>query len=164
MAQVIPAPMAMAMKLALIAARRGVPTFADFTRAMKLHADDETIVTILDMMNDRGEEEDVDALSARQHPYEFRVANLGEVFGLIAVHRTLMYRLPEKLDAAKPQLLAALRKYQAARAFLFAYESFSEVPLRGERRCDPHNAQALLFRRRDAPSFGLLLQAYRGPS
>ena len=59
---------------------------------MRLHADDETIATILDLMNDRGEEDEVDALSARQHPYEFRVANLAEVFGALT-HR---HRIPSR--------------------------------------------------------------------
>ena len=147
--------------LALYAARHGVPTFADLTRAAKHHTEDETIERILDIMNDQGEEEEVDALYARSQPYEFRAANLGEVFALLAVHRTLMYRMPDRLDAEKPALLSALVKYQAARAFLFAYEHFADVPLRGEKRHDPRNAQSLLFRQQNAPSFGLLLRAYQ---
>ena len=147
--------------LALYAARHGVPTFADLTRVAKQHTQNETVERILDIMNDQGEEEEIDALYARHHPYEFRAANLGEVFALIAVHRTLMLQLPDRLEKAKPGLLAALTKYQAARAFLFAYEQFAEVPLRGEKRHDPRNAQALLFRKKDAPSFGLLLRAYQ---
>jgi len=147
--------------LALYAARHGVPTFADLTRAAKQHTQDETIERILDIMNDQGEEEEVDALYARSQPYEFRAANLGEVFALLAVHRTLMYRMPDRLEAEKPALLSALVKYQAARAFLFAYEHFAEVPLRGEKRQDPRNAQTLLFRKQNAPSFGLLLRAYQ---
>jgi hypothetical protein len=149
--------------LALYATRHGVPTFADLTRAAKHHTEDETVERILDIMNDQGEEEEVDALYARSQPYEFRAANLGEVFALLAAHRTLMYRMPDRLDAEKPALLSALVKYQAARAFLFAYEHFADVPLRGEKRHDPRNAQALLFRRRNAPSFGLLLRAYQQP-
>lgn len=147
--------------LALYAARHGVPTFADLTRVAKKHTEDETIERILDIMNDQGEEEEVDALYARSHPYEFRAANLGEVFALLAVHRTLMYRMPERLDDAKPALLSALAKYQVARAFLFAYDQFSDVPLRGEKRHDPKNAQGLLFRKANAPSFELLLRAYQ---
>ncbi len=147
--------------LALYAARHGVPTFADLTRAAKQHTEDETIERILDIMNDQGEEEEVDALYARSQPYEFRAANLGEVFALLAVHRTLMYRMPDRLEDEKPVLLSAMIKYQAARAFLFAYEHFADVPLRGEKRHDPRNAQALLFRRQNAPSFGLLLRAYQ---
>lgn len=147
--------------LALYAARHGVPTFADLTRVAKQHTEDETVERILDIMNDQGEEEEVDALYARHFPYEFRAANLGEVFALLAVHRTLMYRMPDRLDAEKPTLIEALTKYQAARAFLFAYEQFADVPLRGEKRHDPRNAQALLFRKKNAPSFGLLLRAYQ---
>ncbi len=147
--------------LALYAARHGAPTFADLTRVAKQVAEDETVERILDIMNDQGEEEEVDALYARHNPYEFRAANLGEVFALLAVHRTLMIHLPDRLDAAKPRLLEALIGYQAARAFLLAYEEFAEVPLRGENRSDPRNAQALLFRRKDAPSFGLLLRAFQ---
>ena len=150
-----------AEELAVYAAHRRAPTFADLTRVAKKHTDDETTARILDIMNDQGEEEEVDALYARHHPYEFRAANLGEVFALIAVHRTLMYRMPDRLDAEKPQLLSAMAKYQAARAFLFAYDQFSDVPLRGEKRHEPRNAQALLFRKENAPSFGLLLRAYQ---
>jgi hypothetical protein len=148
-------------ELALYVARHGVPTFSDLTRVAKQHAHDETVEMILDIMNDEGEAEEIDALYARHSPYEFRAANVGEVFALIAVHRTFMFQLPERLEAVKPILLAALPKYQAARAFLFAYEQFSEVPLQGEKRHDPRNAQALLFRKKDAPSFGLLLRAYQ---
>lgn len=148
-------------ELALYAARHGVPTFSDLTRVAKQHASDEAVQQILDIMNDQGEEDEIDALYARHNPYEFRAANIGEVFALIAVHRTFMFQLPERLEAVKPTLLAALPKYQAARAFLFAYEEFSEVPLRGEKRHDPRNAQGLLFRKKDAPSFGLLLRAYQ---
>jgi len=147
--------------LALYAARHGVPSFADLTRVAKQHTQDETVETILDIMNDQGEEEEIDALYARHNPYEFRAANLGEVFALIAVHRTLMLQLPDRLDAAKPRLMVALTKYQAARAFLFAYDQFSDVPLRGEKRHEPRNAQALLFRKENAPSFELLLRAYQ---
>lgn len=147
--------------LALYAARHGAPTFSDLTRVAKRHAHDETVEMILDIMNDEGEAEEIDALYARHNPYEFRAANVGEVFALIAVHRTFMLHLPEQLDGVKPALLAALPKYQAARAFLFAYEQFSDVPLRGEKRHEPHHAQALLFRKENAPSFGLLLRAYQ---
>jgi hypothetical protein len=149
--------------LALYAARHGLPTFADLTRVAKQHTEDETVERILDIMNDQGEEEEVDALYARHHPYEFRAANLGEVFALIAVQRTLMYQMPDRLEEEKPRLLSALAKYQAARAFLFAYEQFADVPLKGEKRSDPRNAQALLFRRENAPSFGLLLRAHQQP-
>ncbi|MEE4273909.1 MAG: hypothetical protein V2I67_19685 [Thermoanaerobaculales bacterium] len=48
-----------------------------------------------------------------------------------------------------------------AQACHFAYEQFSEVPLRGEKRHDSRNAQSLLFRKKNAPSFGLLLRAYQ---
>ena len=147
--------------LALYAARHGMPTFSDLTRVAKQDCRNETVERILDIMNDQGEEEEIDALYARNSPYEFRAANLGEVFALIAVHRTLMLQLPDRLEAAKPRLLTALTKYQAARAFLFAYEQFSEVPLQGEKRHDPRNAQTLLFRKKDAPSFGILLRAYQ---
>jgi len=148
-------------ELALYAARHGAPTFSDLTRVAKQQAHDETVEMILDIMNDEGEEEEIDALYARHNPYEFRAANVGEVFALIAVHRTFMLQVPEQLDGVKPALLAALPKYQAARAFLFAYEQFSDVPLRGEKRHEPHNARALLFRKKNAPSFGLLLRAYQ---
>lgn len=148
-------------ELALYAARHGVPTFSDLTRVAKQHTKDGVVERILDIMNDQGEEDEIDALYARHNPYEFRAANLGEVFALIAVHRTFMLQLPGRLEAVKPRLLAALPKYQAARAFLFAYGQFSEVPLQGEKRHDPRNAQALLFRKKNAPSFGLLLRAYQ---
>jgi hypothetical protein len=147
--------------LALFAARHGVPNFSDLTRAAKQHARNESVERILDIMNDEGEQEEIDALYARRHPYEFRAANVGEVFALIALHRTLMLQLPDRLEQAKPRLLAALTQYQAARAFLFAYEHFADVPLKGEKRHDPRNAQSLLFRKKDAPSFGLLLRAYQ---
>lgn len=148
-------------ELAVYAAHGRAPSFADLTRVARKHTDDETIDRILDIMNDQGEEDEVDALYARRHPYEFRAANLGEVFALIALHRTLMYHMPDRLEDEKPRLLSALAKYQAARAILFAYEQFADVPLRGEKRHDPRNAQALLFRRENAPSFGLLLRAYQ---
>jgi hypothetical protein len=147
--------------LALYAARHGAPNFSDLTRVAKQGSPNETVERILDIMNDQGEEEEVDALYARHHPYEFRAANLGEVFALIALHRTMMFQLPDRLEAAKPRLLTALTKYQAARAFLFSYEQFADVPLKGEKRHEPRNAQALLFRKEDAPSFGILLRAYQ---
>jgi hypothetical protein len=148
-------------ELELQAGQGRMPTFSDLTRIARDHADDETVASILDIMNDQGEAEEVDAVYARRQPYEFRAANLGEVFAVLAVHRTLMLRMPDRLDAAKPILTTALTKYQAARAFLFAYENLSDVPLRGEQRHDPKNAQALVFRRRDAPSFSFLLSAYQ---
>ncbi len=55
------------------------PTFADLTRVAKNLTDDETTRHILEIMNDQGEEAELDALSARSLPYEFRAANTGEV-------------------------------------------------------------------------------------
>jgi hypothetical protein len=55
------------------------PTFADVTRVAKNLTEDETTQHILEIMNDQGEEAELDALSARSHPYEFRAANTGEV-------------------------------------------------------------------------------------
>jgi hypothetical protein len=148
-------------ELELQAGQGRVPTFSDLTRIARDRAGDDTVESILDIMNDQGEADEVDAVYARRQPYEFRAANLGEVFAVVAVHRLLMLRMPDRLDEAKPVLSSALIKYQAARAFLFAYENFSEVPLRGEKRYEARNAQTLLFRRRDAPSFSFLLSAYR---
>jgi len=136
------------------------PSFSDLTRIAKLRAEDETIATILDIMNDQGEEAELDALSARQSPYEFRVANTGEVFGLLGLHETLKSRMPERYREGRQRILGALPKYQAARAYLFSYDRFEDVPLRGVDRTEPPDAEKLLLYREGAPAFGVVLRAF----
>jgi len=65
------------------------------------------------------------------------------------------------LGEIKEKTLSAIVKYQAARAFLFSYDRFEDVPFRGERRFESPHARKLLLRREDAPAFGLLLWAFR---
>ncbi len=136
------------------------PTFADLTRAAAAHADDETLRTILEIMNDRPEEQDLDALAARRHPYEYRVANVGEVFALLALNRTSTRVLREESRAVDRSIVEALRGYQAARAYLFSFDRFEDVPLKGESRVEPPAADNLLFLREKAPEFGALLRAF----
>ena len=135
------------------------PTFADLTRVAKGLAENETTQHILEIMNDQGEEAELDALSARSHPYEFRAANTGEVFALLALHRTLKERLPEDFRALSKPILEALPRYQAAKAYLLSYDVFEDVPLKGADRTQPPDAEKLLLYRQDAPSFGVLLAA-----
>jgi hypothetical protein len=136
------------------------PTFADLTRAAAARADDETLATILDIMNDRGEEQDLDALAARRHPYEYRAANVGEVFALLALNRTATRALREESRTVDRSVVDALRGYQAARAYLFSFDRFDDVPLKGESRVQPPAADNLLFLREKAPEFGALLRAF----
>ena len=150
-----------AEELAPVTVQGRAPTFADLTDFAKKRADNETVGRVLELMNDQGEEEEVDALYARSHPYEFRAANIGEVFALLALHRTVMDTMPESLDKVKDRILAALPKYQAARAFLLAFDRFEDVPLRGVTRFQPPESDKLLLHRENAPSFGLLLWALR---
>lgn len=136
------------------------PTFADLTRAAAARADDETLATILGIMNDRGEEQDLDALAARRHPYEYRAANVGEVFALLALNRTAALALREESRSVDRSIVEALRGYQAARAYLFSFDRFEDVPLKGESRIEPPAADNLLFLREKAPEFGALLRAF----
>jgi hypothetical protein len=136
-----------------------VPIFADLTRIAKGLADNETTQHILEIMNDDAERAELDALSARSHPYEFRAANIGEVFALLALHRTLKERLPEEFRNLSRRILEALRNYQAAKAYLLAYDLFEDVPLKGADRTQPPDAEKLLLYRENAPSFGVLLAA-----
>jgi hypothetical protein len=110
-------------------------------------------------MNDQGEEAELDALSARSHPYEFRAANTGEVFALLALHQTLKEKLPEDFQTLSRPILEALPGYQAARAYLLSYDLFEDVPLKGADRTQPPDAEKLLLYREKAPSFGVLLAA-----
>ena len=137
----------------------GAPSFADLTRVAKGRAEDETTERILDIMNDQGEEAELDAVEARHHPYEFRVANVGEVFALLALHQTLKEYMPESFRDLSRPILRALPNYQAAKAYLLSYDDFAHVPLRGVDRTQPPDAENLLLYREKAPSFGLLLTA-----
>jgi len=148
-------------ELAPITALGQAPTFADLTDLAKKHTDSETVGRVLELMNDQGEEEEVGALAARSQPYEFRTANVGEVFALLALHRTVMDTMPERLEQVKARILAALPKYQAARAFLLAYDRFEDVPVRGVPRFQLPESEKLLLHRENAPAFGILLWALR---
>jgi hypothetical protein len=136
------------------------PSFADLTRAAAAHADDETLATVLEIMNDRSEEQDLDALAARRHPYEYRAANVGEVFALLALNRTATHALREESRTVDRSVVEALSGYQAARAYLFSFDRFEDVPLKGESRLQPPTADNLLFLREKAPEFGALLRAF----
>lgn len=152
---------ASAEELAPYTVQGRAPTFADLTNLAKQHAEDETVSRILEIMNDQGEEEEVDALYARSHPYEFRTANIGEVFALLALHRTVMDTMPESLQKLKIKILAALPRYQAAKSFLLSYDRFEDVPLQGAQRFQLPQSEKLLLHRENAPSFGTLLWALR---
>jgi hypothetical protein len=136
-----------------------VPTFADLTRVAKNLAEEETTEHILEIMNDQGEDAELEALSARSHPYEFRAANTGEVFALLALHQTLRDRMPESFRKLSQPILDALPGYQAAKAYLLSYDCFEDVPLRGADRTQPPDAEKLLLYRENAPAFGVLLAA-----
>jgi hypothetical protein len=135
------------------------PTFADLSRVAKALTEDETTLHILENMNDQGEEAELDALSARSHPYEFRAANTGEVFALLALHQTLKKTMPESFRSLSRPILKALPAYQAARAYLLSYDLYEDVPLKGVDRTQPPDAEKLLLYRENAPSFGVLLAA-----
>jgi hypothetical protein len=136
------------------------PTFADLTRVAKGRSEDESIRTILEIMDDQAEQAEADALTARRSPYEFRAANIGEVFALLALHETVKKELPEVFDGADRSIQKTLRGYQAARAYLLSYDRFEDVPLRGADRTQPPDAEKLLLLREGAPSFGILLSAW----
>lgn len=146
-------------ELAPFAAGGHSPTFADVTRVAKNLTEDEISQHILEIMNDQGEEAELDALSARSHPYEFRAANTGEVFALLALHQTLKERLPEDFRTLSRPILQALPTYQAAKAYLLSYDEFEDVPLKGVDRTQSPDAEKLLLYRENAPSFGVLLAA-----
>jgi hypothetical protein len=135
------------------------PTFADLTRVAKNLAESEVTQHILEIMNDQGEEAELDALSARSHPYEFRAANTGEVFALLALHQTLKERTPEAFRTSSRPILETLPTYQAARAYFLSYDAFEDVPLKGADRTQSPDAEKLLLYRENAPSFGVLLAA-----
>ena len=137
------------------------PTFADITRVAKLRVGDEVTQRILDIMNDQGEERELDAVASRHHPYEFRAANTGEVFALLALFRTLKANEPELLDRHMNRIFKALPEYQAARAYLFSFDRFEDVPIKGVDRSQLPAAENLLLLREKAPSFGVLLRAYQ---
>jgi len=134
------------------------PTFADLTRVAKNRTEDETTREILDIMNDQGEEAELDALAARQHPFEFRAANVGEVFALLALHMTVS-EVPDRGAQDKLHIVRALGTYQAARAYLLTYDRFEDVPVKGADRTRPPDADTLLLVREKAPAFGVLLAA-----
>ncbi|MDX2435761.1 MAG: hypothetical protein QNL88_01815 [Acidobacteriota bacterium] len=134
------------------------PTFADLTRVATSRTEDENTKKILELMNDQSEELELDALAARQHPFEFRAANIGEVFALLALHKTVSEELKNSGEL-KMHIIRALRGYQAARAYLLAYDSFENVPLKGADRTQPPAADTLLLVREKAPAFGVLLAA-----
>jgi len=137
-----------------------MPTFADLTRVAKDRVDDEVTQQVLEIMNDQGEERELDAVTSRHHPYEFRAANTGEVFALLALFRTLKANEPEFLDRHMNRIFRALPEYQAARAYLFAFDRFEDVPLKGVDRSQLPAAENLLLLREKALSFGVLLKAY----
>jgi hypothetical protein len=59
-------------------------------------------------------------------------------------------------------ILAALRRYQAARAYLLSYDQFEDVPLKGLDRTQSPDAEKLLLYREKAPGFGVWLAALSG--
>ena len=138
-----------------------MPTFADLTRVAKGRVQDETTERILDIMNDQGEERELDAVTSRHHPFEFRAANTGEVFALLALFRTLKTNEPDLLDKHMNLILRTLTEYQAARAYLFSFDRFEDVPLKGVDRTQLPAAENLLLLREKAPSFGVLLKAFQ---
>ena len=144
--------------LAPFTATGRTPTFADLARIAMNRTEDETIRRILEIMNDQGEEAELEALAARNHPYEFRAANVGEVFALLALHRTVTDRMAGGGEW-KGQIIRSLRNYQAARAYLLSYDRYEDVPLKGADRTQPPDAEKLLLIREKAPSFGVLLAA-----
>ncbi len=147
-------------ELTPVTAAGRAPTFADLTRAAAAGAGDDTTSRVLEIMNDQSEEAELDALSARQHPFEFRAANVGEVFALLALHRTATSELGDELRAIERLILEALSTYQAARAYLLSFDRLEDVPLKGVSRTEPPEAEKLLLLREQAPSFGVLLRAY----
>jgi len=138
-----------------------MPTFADITRIAKGRVGDETTERILEIMNDQGEERELDAVASRHHPFEFRTANIGEVFALLALFRTLKANEPELLDRHIDRIFRSLREYQAAKAYLFSFDRLEDVPLKGADRRQLPAAENLLLLREKAPSFGVLLRAYQ---
>jgi hypothetical protein len=137
-----------------------VPTFADLTRVAKTRSEDEGIRIMLEIMDDQAEQAEADALTARRSPYEFRAANIGEVFALLALHETVRQEQPEAFERANRSIHKALRGYQAARAYLLSFDRFEDVPLRGADRTQPPDAEKLLLLREGAPGFGVLLSAW----
>jgi hypothetical protein len=138
------------------------PTFADLTRIARDRAEDQTTQKILDIMNDQGEEVELDEISARHHPYEFRAANIGEVFALLGLEQTVKATTPESYQELRKKILQSLPGYQAARAYLLSYDRFEDVPLKGVDRTQSPDAEQLLLLREQAPSFGVLLAAFGG--
>lgn len=138
-----------------------MPTFSDLTRVAKGRVGDETTEQILEIMNDQGEERELDAVASRHHPFEFRAANIGEVFALLALFRTLKANEAELLELHLDRIFAALREYQAAKAYLFSFDRLEDVPLKGGDRRQLPAAENLLLLREKAPSFGVLLRAYQ---
>ena len=144
--------------LAPFTATGRTPTFADLTRVAMERTEDETIRRILEIMNDQGEDAELEALVARHHPYEFRAANVGEVFALLALHKTVTDKMAGSGEW-KGKILRSLQNYQAARAYLLSYDRFEDVPLKGADRSQSPEAEKLLLIREKAPSFGVLLAA-----
>lgn len=139
----------------------GPPTFSDLTRVAKGFAEDETARRILEIMNDRGEDAELDALAARSYPYEFRAANIGEVFALLALSETIRKTMPESWQLFSRDIASSLRGYEAARAYLLSYDRFEDVPLKGVDRTRPADAVNLLLHREAAPAFEVFLSALR---
>ena len=138
-----------------------MPTFSDVTRVAKSRVGDETTEKILEIMNDQSEERELDAVASRHHPFEFRAANIGEVFALLALFRTLKANESELLELHIDRIFQDLREYQAAKAYLFSFDRLEDVPLRGADRRALPAAENLLLLREKAPSFGVLLRAYQ---
>jgi hypothetical protein len=136
------------------------PTFGDLTRAAKARTENEVTTTVLDIMNDQGENAELEALAARHHPFEFRAANVGEVFALLALHVTIEETAPGQSAETGRHIVRALRRYQAARAYMLSYDRFEDVPLKGADRTQPPDADRLLLVREKAPSFDILLTAF----
>ncbi len=79
---------------------------------------------------------------------------------LLALSRILKAHEPALLNRHMNRILGALREYQAARAYLFSFDRFEDVPLKGVDRTQLPTAENLLLLREKAPSFGVLLKAY----
>jgi len=120
---------------------------------------DATVRTILEIMNDKPEEDEKEAVSRRSHPYEFHVANLGEVFALLALSRTATYQMVPGRDKIHAQVKEKLGHYPIAKMLLLCCDEVNDAVSTSAEWYTPTASRRLLFSKRHASGFEIYLNA-----
>ncbi|MBR9692303.1 hypothetical protein GOV07_00035 [Candidatus Woesearchaeota archaeon] len=126
----------------------GMPVnYGALTQLARQYIEDPRVDTVLDIMNDVGEDKEINEISAREKPYEFRIANTGEALAILALHQTVRNCPDLDVNGTLVSLRQAVTGYPAAQAYLLSFDSFDDVPLKNQTVYEqPHVSKTLLMK------------------